>query len=890
MTDPSDVTLSLRIETTSGAPLGFLEIDRVVAGRCCGGVRMTPTVDAPELRRLARIMTLKCGYLGLASGGAKAGIVLEPGATPAERAGRVRAFGLAMAPLVRAGLYSMGTDLGTTQADVDSIRESAGFSTGAESGPSSGDFAGLTVALSTVAALRARGIEPRGARVAIQGAGAVGLAAAAALRHEGVRIVAAATIDGTILRESGLDVDALLEGAKRSCSFVSGADARPPEAVLEVECDVLIPCAGSGTIDAAAAATLPASIVVCGANDPFASGAEERLLARRVLVVPDFVANGGGVLGSTLASAVGATPLEVDALLRRHFLPRVAATLDQAARLGEPVAEPARREALGFLAACDRAYGSTRPPSLLPEAMAPSPSPGSRLLLALERRARGSRKLAPLGRRLRPVALRRVDDVFRSAFEVSGRPTADGPATARSPKRLQQAVLRPLRSVVRWIPQPVRYGRGFRRAWAELRASDRLDALRLRAIADEKLRRLVAHAYEQVPYYHELFDRERIDPRDIRGVVDLPRIPILTKAILRERFEDLKARDFATHRPSFHHSGGSTGEQTRFYLSQRAIDTELAAAWRHYHQAGYRFGDRCASLYLPLEGRAADLLCYESWKSRTLQLNTRLFTGERVRAMIDAVVAYRAEVLWAYPSHLEMLCRYVEETGDDRFRPRVVITNAEVLYDVQRTRAREFLGCDVFDWYGLAEHTAAAAECEQHGYHVPEELVAVELLAGQGEPAAGEPGDIIGTSLENYAQPFLRYRTGDYASSREGPCPCGRSHRMLKEIGGRTQDVITTPNGMCTFRHGALALEGIPGLEALQIEQCEVRRFIARAVAPRGLSDDAKRKIAASVLRAIAFEASVDVVLVSRIPRTARGKHQLVISRVPFSFAKPPTK
>jgi phenylacetate-CoA ligase len=282
----------------------------------------------------------------------------------------------------------------------------------------------------------------------------------------------------------------------------------------------------------------------------------------------------------------------------------------------------------------------------------------------------------------------------------------------------------------------------------------------------------------------------------------------------------------------------------------------------------------------------ADQLYYDNWRIRNLQLNTRLFTGERMRAMIDASVAYRAEVLWAFPSHLEMLCRYIEETGDNRFRPRVIVTNAEVLYDAQRAKARRLLGCDVFDWYGLAEHAAAAAECEQHGYHVPEEVVAVEIVSGAGEPPVGEPGDIIGTSLENYAQPFIRYRTGDYASWREGPCPCGRSHRMLKEIGGRTQDVITTPDGICTFRHGALALEGIPGLEAVQIEQCEVRRFVVRAVAPRGLSDEAKRGVAASVVRALGFEASVSVVEVREIPRTERGKHQLVVSRVPFSFAR----
>jgi glutamate dehydrogenase (NAD(P)+) len=410
--------LSVQIETETGEPVGFLEVDRIVAGRSCGGVRITPTLSPMELRRSARVATLKNGYARVAAGGLKAGILLQRNADPAQRLARLEAFGRALGPFLRDGICSLGHGLGAKPEDVLVILRAAGLPVSSGFEQNNGPPTGLTVALATLAALRARAIDPSRARVCIQGAGAVGRATMSILHREGVRVVAAATSAGTLVRESGLDVDALLEGARRGDSFVAGAGTRSPRAVLDVECDVLIPCAGSGTIDAAAAANLPTSIVVCGANDPFAAGTEERLRARHVLVVPDFVANGGGVLGSTLASAVGATPREIDALMRRHFLPRVAATLDLAAKLEEPVAEPARRQALRFLAECDQVYGWTRPPSLLPEALAPPPSPGSRILLALERRARGSRKLAPLGRRLRPLALQRVDGVLRSALVV----------------------------------------------------------------------------------------------------------------------------------------------------------------------------------------------------------------------------------------------------------------------------------------------------------------------------------------------------------------------------------------------------------------------------------------------------------------------------------------
>jgi phenylacetate-CoA ligase len=437
----------------------------------------------------------------------------------------------------------------------------------------------------------------------------------------------------------------------------------------------------------------------------------------------------------------------------------------------------------------------------------------------------------------------------------------------------------------RWLTPP---RAGLSSAVAEMRASEFWPAEKLRALADARLRDLVAYAVAHVPYYRELFARERLDPCEIRGVDDLSRIPVLTREILRDRFEDLKSDEFDTHAPVLGQSGGSTGERRRFWLSQRAVDLELAAVRRHYDAAGYRDGDRCAALYFPLEGALADRFYWDDWRERMRSFNTRLLNRRNLHEFVGAAVGFRAEVLWAYPSHMEMFVRYVEETGDDRFRPRVVLTNAEVLYEHQRQHARRVLGCDVFDWYGLGEHVAAAAECEHHGYHIPEEICAVEIVADGREAREGEPGEIVGTCLVNYAQPLIRYRTGDFAIRRHDRCQCGRAHAMLREIGGRTQDIISTPDGgWRAFRHGLFGADLVPGLEAVQLDQVEVRRFIARAVAPRGLTEESRRLLARRVVEAIGFEASVEIVLVDDIPRTERGKRRLVISRVPFSLLDP---
>lgn len=416
---------SLRVTDPDGTLLGFVEVDRVVAGRCCGGIRAGPAVTSEEIRRIAAVMTLKCGFAGLAAGGAKGGVIMPDGLTAKQRAARLEAFGRAAAPMLRSGIWSHGADLGTTDVDIARIRHAAGI--GPEPAPpdslplvskrgaSSGHAAGLTVALCAEAALESLGLPLRDARVAIQGAGAVGRAAMKSLANAGARIVAISTIAGTLASDGGLDVNAVLEGLGRvGDSFAGGGE--PAYAVLAVDCDVMLLCAGSGALDSTAAGHLKARAVVCGANIPFADEAEERLNARGILVLPDFVAGGGGVLGSTLVTAAGVTPDELEAILRRHFKPLVLQTLAAAFARGTTAAVEARRRALGVIAACEGAYGSLSPGTLLPEKLAPADPAPVRLVLAIERRSRGSPRLAVIGRWLHGSAVARAERILAASL------------------------------------------------------------------------------------------------------------------------------------------------------------------------------------------------------------------------------------------------------------------------------------------------------------------------------------------------------------------------------------------------------------------------------------------------------------------------------------------
>lgn len=422
-----DAAGSWRITDEDGTVLGFIVIDRVVAGRSCGGIRASASVTAEEIGRIARVMTLKCGFAGVAAGGAKGGVIVPEDFTAAQRAGRLEAYGRAASAWLRSGVWSHGADMGTTDIDIARIRHAAGIGpapgptdlpiTPARGDATSGRAAGLTVALSAEAALESLGIALRGARIAIQGAGAVGRAAMESLVGAGARIVAISTISGSICDELGLDVPAVVEGLERSGDKFTG-DRLPPQAVLATPCDVVLLCAGSGTLSASSAEQLDARVVVCGANIPFTDEVGDRLTSRGIVVLPDFVAGGGGVLGSTLVAAAGVNAVELEAILRRRFKPLVAQTLAFAIAHGTTAATVARQRALRVIDACEAAYGSDRPDTLLPERLAPSETGAVRLLLAAERRCRGSTRLASAARLLHGAAVARAERVLSATFSA----------------------------------------------------------------------------------------------------------------------------------------------------------------------------------------------------------------------------------------------------------------------------------------------------------------------------------------------------------------------------------------------------------------------------------------------------------------------------------------
>ncbi|NLZ30189.1 MAG: phenylacetate--CoA ligase family protein, partial [Methanomicrobiales archaeon] len=280
----------------------------------------------------------------------------------------------------------------------------------------------------------------------------------------------------------------------------------------------------------------------------------------------------------------------------------------------------------------------------------------------------------------------------------------------------------------------------------------------------EALSRLLDHAYENVPYYHRIFDDRGIVPGDIQTPDDLHLLPFLTKEIVQTNLPDLKARNYPESAFEYVRTSGSTGTPMGFYYEKGVSRArEWAFMKTQWDRVGYRFGDRC----VVLRGHVVDAAPDDTyWRralfGRWLIMSSHKMTEETLPTYIREIQRFKPRFIHAYPSTAVILAGYMREHRIEPFPTvRAVLCGSENLYPWQRDLLTEAFGCRVFSWYGNSEQTALAGECEESThYHIFPEYGVVELIGRDGRSVEGPGvlGEVVATSLTNYVCPLIRYR------------------------------------------------------------------------------------------------------------------------------------
>ncbi|MFC1645690.1 phenylacetate--CoA ligase family protein [Candidatus Omnitrophota bacterium] len=444
-----------------------------------------------------------------------------------------------------------------------------------------------------------------------------------------------------------------------------------------------------------------------------------------------------------------------------------------------------------------------------------------------------------------------------------------------------------VRALAKWgyslLPLQIRWGKEFFRQLEFLEKSQWWSRQELENYQSEKLRPLIKHAYNNTVYYHRLFKENRLSPDDIKTVKDLAKVPILTKDIVREHFQEMIATNIDKNTLVRFSTSGTTGKPLIFFSEKRLEFFNFGPyMWRQYRWGGQEFNDLKALLgshiFKPDRKGIKEIISYNPARNQLI-LSSYDINRKNSPLFAKALNKYKPQVIEAFPASLEALIGFFKEYGiKSPVQPKAIFTNSEVLYPWQRKLIGEYFGCEIFDVYCLEERVVIAAECEKHTkHHVFSEYGIAELVENGHLVAEGNSGEIVATSLNNYGMPFIRYNTKDVGYFVKENCPCGRGLPLLGLIGGRKRNFVVSKSGSVI----SITIVDIPNttdnVGQFQFIQRKQGRLELKIVRKKDFSQADLEKIEKKVKEKFLDDMEVEISFVDSIAKTQAGKQPLLI-------------
>jgi phenylacetate-CoA ligase len=427
------------------------------------------------------------------------------------------------------------------------------------------------------------------------------------------------------------------------------------------------------------------------------------------------------------------------------------------------------------------------------------------------------------------------------------------------------------------------------RAWAGLGSplsglrllaqSERWPRERVDSFRDAKLRSLVAHAYAHTRHYRRVMDERGLTPGDIRGATDLAKLPVLTKEILRERADELRAPGFGPIEEGV--TGGTTGAPTRVVRDAAGTIWQRGCYWRGLGWGGLTLGAPWVQLFggsLGV-GAARPMNGVKNWLAGKTFLPAFELAPDNVARYVQAIERSGARHLVGYASACHLLATLVERAGL-RLALEAVFPTAEVLPPEWAERMRHVFGARVLPYYGCGEIQSLGYSCpEGGGYHTCDEHAILEVETGGAAALTGE-GALLVTDLDNRAMPLLRYRNGDAGVVTAPGCACGRTLGKIERLDGRVNDVLLTLAGeRVSGAIGPHAFRTTRGVEAYQIVQRQPGQATLRIVRGQGYDPALEESRLRKVFRDhLGRDAEIQFEYVAEVARTAAGKARFVIN------------
>lgn len=431
---------------------------------------------------------------------------------------------------------------------------------------------------------------------------------------------------------------------------------------------------------------------------------------------------------------------------------------------------------------------------------------------------------------------------------------------------------------------------GLARRMRAIRRFEGLTEKEQREEQQQRLRRLLQHAYDTVPYQRKRFDDAGFRPSDAR--VDRPlSLPALCRDDLRDAGHSLLSNAYRIKDLRRAGSSGTTSTPVQFYRDIEGLRNKSAIQQQLHSWAGYDAGDSVLMLW----GAHRDMALRPSWRWRlyeeVLMQRIPAPSGMISDAILDGFreryEKHRPKVLYAYSTVLAAFAAYLQKHGY-KHRPKVAIATAEVMNHENRRLIESVFGVPVTMYYGSREVGMIGAECAQHeGLHFHPWSTHVEFDP-IGDTPDGPAYRLLITDLLNYGQPFIRYDTGDCVTLNKRRCGCGRWFPQVDQILGRVCEGIVMADGgivpgitlgtqMAQMGHTFSAIAQVQFVQK-SVEHIHLRYAVKEENTAAQSELDSIRKAIDSLMNQPmrwSFEQ------VNEIPRERSGKIRLCVSEIP---------
>ena len=412
----------------------------------------------------------------------------------------------------------------------------------------------------------------------------------------------------------------------------------------------------------------------------------------------------------------------------------------------------------------------------------------------------------------------------------------------------------------------------------------------------EQFKKLMAHVFAHVPYYQKLFHSLRLTVSEFNTLEDLAKIPLLTKQIIQENYDELIPTGVDKETLYSRSTGGSTGTPLTVYMDAAHVARDKANTEYYMNVAGLNifdfksirlYGDKVPQEVLDrgeygyvVDGRKLVMSCYH-------------ITKETAPAYVRQINAFRPKYIHSRPSGIFPLGQQMMNLGLKlAFRLEGIFLDGEMLPGSQRDLLEEAFGCRVYLIYGHTEGCCVGFSCPESRYmHFMPQVGILELLRPDGSRAdgEGEKGDMVVTGFNNYAFPLIRYRTFDIGVNTNRTCPCGRQFSLLKRVEGRVQDYAINRSGAAipvapaVFNYNDMDWKGIRQFQVLQ--ECAgelIFKIVRESDTAEGSEEMAQRLLREfGLIFGGMFQLSIRYV--DEIPRTRIGKFRYLDQRLDMS-------